>query len=249
MRLTVLGNASRYLAPFAGGSGYLVEHADGDGAAALLLDCGPGVRASLADMDAVAADLRAVLVSHTHYDHVLDLVPVLKEVRQARLVLPPGGAGAMASLADAYGFADEFRHDGGFGEADEGWSATIGPFRVRAARTQHSTPSLAYRVEAGGRSLVYASDGAPCASLAGLARGADALLAHTLLPRIDGASEHARIHATAESIGKLAADAGVARLLLSHRFHEEPAAAFLDAAASNYEGKVELLRDGGAIDL
>lgn len=244
MRLTVLGNASRYLAPFSAGTGYLVEQ----DRAVLLLDCGPGVRGA-PELQNAASDVRAILVSHTHFDHALDLVPVLKELPRARLVLPPGGEDAMASLADAFQFRDEFRHAGGVVEADERWTGTFGPFHVRAAATVHSAPSLGYRLEAGGRSLVYAADGAPGPGLAALAKGADVLLVHTLLPRVDAGSDHARIHATAESAGRLAEEAGVKRLLLSHRFHEEPDAAFLAAATSRFGGKVELVRDGGVLEV
>lgn len=244
MRLTVLGNASRYLAPFSAGSGYLVEHED----AALLLDCGPGIRAAPALADA-AERVAAVLVSHTHFDHVLDLVPVLKELRRARLVLPPDGSARMASLAHAFAFGGPFGHSGGAEEVGEGWTRRFGPFAVSVARTQHRAPSVAYRIEAGGRALVYASDTAPCAPLAALAKGADVLLAHTLMPRLDPEAEHARVHATAETAGALAAEAGVARLLLSHRSHEHPDTAFVEAAASRFRGRVELLRDASVVEV
>ncbi|MDQ3608154.1 MAG: MBL fold metallo-hydrolase, partial [Actinomycetota bacterium] len=70
MRVTVLGKSPSW--PDTGGacSGYLVE----EGATALLLDCGNGVFAKLRERLPYAR-VDAVVISHLHGDHFLDLVP------------------------------------------------------------------------------------------------------------------------------------------------------------------------------
>lgn len=244
VRLTVLGNASRYLAPLSAGTGYLVEH----GEDALLLDCGPGVRAAPALADALPR-LRAVALTHRHFDHLLDLVPVAKAAPKTHLLLPPLGRHAVDALADAYAFEGAFDHPGPVEEVQGGWVRTVGAFTLRSAWARHSVPALAWRVEAGGRALVYAGDGAPADPLRAIAKGCDALLCHTLLPTVEAASPHAAVHATAETAGRLAADVGAKRLLLSHRFHEEKDATFLAASRRAFHGPVELLFEGSTLEV
>lgn len=224
MRLTVLGNASRYLAPLSGGSSYLVEHEG----TRVLLDCGGGARDALERLG--IARLDAVVVSHFHYDHTLDL-PTLRDALDERslLLVPPGERKRLDALATAYAFEGRFDLKARIEEARD--PVQVGPLRLSFAPTQHSAPSMATRIggerrpqptERGpeqGRSLVYAGDTAPCAPLEDLARGCDTLLMHTLLPTVEPGAEHARIHATAETAAALAARAGARTLLLSHRYH------------------------------
>lgn len=243
VRLTVLGNASRYLAPLGGGSSYLLEHEG----TRVLLDAGHGARVALAD--AGIDELHAVWLSHMHFDHVLDL-PTLGGILDddAMVLLPRGERRRLDALADAYVWGAAFEMGAGADEVDAGSELKIGPLRVTFARTQHSAPALAARFEAGGRALVYASDTAPCDALRALARGADLLLMHTLLPTVDAHSEHARIHATAEAAGALARDAGARRLVLSHRYHESPDAAMREAAMRSFE-EVELAEEMKSYDV
>lgn len=208
MRLTVLGNASRYLAPLSGGSSYLVEH---DGTR-VLLDAGGGARDALAQLG--IARLDAVVISHFHHDHTLDL-PTLRDVLDERslLLVPPGERRRLDALATAYAFESRFDLKARIEEARA--PVEVGPLRLSFAPTRHSAPSMATRI--GG--LVYASDTAPCAALEDLSRGCGLLLMHTLLPTVEPDAEHARIHATAETAAALAARAGAGALLLSHRYH------------------------------
>src|SRR3712207_5786011 len=70
MRLTVLGKSPSWQDAGGACSGYLVEEGD----TALLVDCGNGVFSKLRPFrDYVDGD--AVVISHLHADHFLDLVP------------------------------------------------------------------------------------------------------------------------------------------------------------------------------
>src|SRR5690348_5541907 len=70
MRLTVLGKSPSWQDAGGACSGYLIE----DGGSTVLLDCGNGVFSKLRRYrDYTAVD--AVLLSHLHADHFLDLVP------------------------------------------------------------------------------------------------------------------------------------------------------------------------------
>ena len=73
MKLTILGCNGPY--PAAGGacSGYLLESDSGD--TCILIDCGTGALANL--MASGALDrLDAVVLSHLHYDHMSDMLPM-----------------------------------------------------------------------------------------------------------------------------------------------------------------------------
>lgn len=243
VRLTVLGNTGRYLAPLAGGSGYLVE-AEG---ARVLLDCGGGVREACARLGVERLDM--VVLSHFHFDHVQDFVTLRAALDAGTtVVLPPGEARRLDALAQAYVFDGPFDLPGPLVEAREGEALRAGPLRLTFAPTQHSAPSFATRIDGPEGSLVYASDTAPCEGLRRLARGCDLLLMHALIPRVEPHAEHARIHSTAETAAALAAEAGAKRLLLSHRWHGSHDADMLAAALPHFAG-VELARDGMATRL
>ena len=78
MRITVLGKSPAWQDADGACSGYLVE----GGGQTVLLDCGPGVFAKLrAAVDYV--DVDAVVISHLHADHILDLVPFASGLRYA----------------------------------------------------------------------------------------------------------------------------------------------------------------------
>lgn len=243
MRLTVLGNAGRYLAPLSGGSGYLVEAAG----ARIVLDCGSGVRDALARLGSPPPPLDAVVLSHFHHDHVADLVPVMRHLRPGgRLVVPAGERARLDRLAEAFAFEGPFEVPGGVFEAAPGASLTVGDARLRFSENRHGVACVATRVEAEGKALVYASDTAPCDALRDLAHRADLLLMHALLPTVAPDAEHARIHATAATAAALAVASGAGRLVLSHRFHESKDSDMLFEARM---AKVQLARDHGVIEV
>lgn len=244
MRLTVLGNTGRYLAPLSGGSGYLVEHEG----TRVLLDCGSGVRASLARLALDRVD--AVVLSHFHHDHVADFVTVSALVPDGTpVIVPPGEAGRIEALADGFGFRGAWDIPGlRDAPLDEG-PLDVGAVRLRFARTRHSVPSIGTRIEsrASGRSITYASDSAPCDELRDLAHETDLLLMHALLPVVDPASEHAKRHSTASTASALATRAHAKRLVLSHRYHESRDTDML--AEARLFPRVELARDDAVIDV
>ena len=102
VNITVLGKSPAWQDADGACSGYLVR----GGGQTVLLDCGPGVFAKLrTQVDYAAVD--AVVISHLHADHMLDLVPFASGLRygpraaRPRLYAPPGALEAFAGMSSA----------------------------------------------------------------------------------------------------------------------------------------------------
>ena len=121
MRITVLGKSPAWQDTDGACSGYLIQHEE----FTLLLDCGNGVFSKLRRFcDYV--DVDAVLVSHLHADHFLDLVPFSYALTYAPRQQPvpvggwPGTAEpARPELWAPMGSCELFRHlSGSWGKED-----------------------------------------------------------------------------------------------------------------------------------
>lgn len=90
--------------------------------------------------------------------------------------------------------------------------------RALAVATAHGQlPALAWRIEAGGRSIVFAGDiGSVNDGLRRLAQGADLLIAHNAAPETRSEAERAA-YLPPSAIGRLAGEASVKQLVLTHR--------------------------------
>ncbi len=106
-------------------------------------------------------------------------------------------------------------------------------------------PSIAYRVTIGGRRLVFGSDqNGEGAAFVPFAAGADLLVAHFAIPeRASGAA--VRLHARPSTIGRLAREADVGQLLLSHFMARSLASldAGLEEVRRHYSGPVLTAED------
>jgi ribonuclease Z len=165
--------------------------------------------------------LSAVVVTHTHPDHVYGLpalvqsllllgrrapLPVYCRVEHVELVT------RLLDLFELRG--EELRVPVVPVEPREGVRVLETPdFTVTASPNAHGRmPNLAVRADAAGRSLVYSSDTRPCAEVEALARDATALIHEATFARPDPS----QWHSTAREAGRVARAAGVGRLYLAH---------------------------------
>ena len=197
MKLTVIGSSGSFGGPGNPCSSYLVEH-DGH---RVLLDFGNGALGELQRYGDIY-DLQAVILSHLHADHCVDMCGyyVARKYRPGGEPLPLlpvwGPSGTRERIAKAYDTDDAecesvftFRDVlEGAPEGATGNTFETGPFTVRVTRVDHPVEAYAIRLEAGGHTLVYSGDTGPCAALDHLAKGADLLLAEASFqePRDDG---------------------------------------------------------------
>ena len=134
--------------------------------------------------------------------------------------------------------------------------------RVTAALVHHppTVPAFAYRFDAADRSIVVSGDTTPCDSLVALARRADVLVHEALfdaaavdrlVASVPNASDLRRSvlshHTTAEEAGRVAAEAQVGTLVLSHLIPaEDPLVSegmWIDAVRKHFSGRVIVGRD------
>ncbi|MGI8998667.1 MAG: MBL fold metallo-hydrolase [Candidatus Limnocylindria bacterium] len=221
MRLTVLGRSPARPNPGEACAGYLVE----GGGARLLFDIGPGIVAQLLRRHH-PDDLDAVVVSHMHADHMLDLVTLryvypwrrLSPDERLRVVLPPGSADQLLDLAKGVGGAKHFEDAFQLSEHDGSTALRFGSVTITPRETQHYIPCWGFRVEADGRRLAYTADTAPCDGLTDLADDADLLLSEATLRSLDEDAQppEPRGHLTPAEAGIAARNGGVRRLVLTH---------------------------------
>jgi ribonuclease BN (tRNA processing enzyme) len=254
VRLTVVGCAGSFPSPDSPASCYLVEADDAEGRIwRLLLDLGSGALGPLQQYTSLDA-LDAVVLSHLHPDHFLDVCGLYVARRY-----PPGGpapgalpvygpAGVAGRIGEAYG-ADPaaLSEIMDFRELSDGRSVTLGPLTLKPYRVEHPVEAYGLRVEArAGRRpevLAYSGDTDACAALLPLAKGADLFLAEASFQ--EGRDDDARgVHLTGLRAGQAAADAGCRRLLLTHVPVWTDPQVVLAEARSAFPGPVELARPG-----
>jgi ribonuclease BN (tRNA processing enzyme) len=263
VRLTVVGCAGSFPAPDSAASCYLIEADDAAGRTwRVLLDLGNGALGPL-QRYVEPAHLDAVLLSHLHPDHCLDLCGLYVALRYHPAGPPAerlpvyGPSGTMARLAAAYG-AEEGHQLARIYEVREwadGESASIGPLGVLPMLVDHPVEAYGLRVEhraehrPDGRAtvLAYSGDTDACSALVSLAKGADVRLAEAAFTEGRDLTRH--IHMTGLRAGRTAADAGARRLLLTHLpVWTDPAAALAEAR-SVYDGDVEVVTVGAVYPL
>ena len=266
IEITLLGTGSPIPDPSRAGPSTLVRA----GGQVFLVDCGRGVLQRAAAIGLGANGLTALLLTHLHSDHIVDLGDVLitrwvttfgPDPAALPIIGPPGTADVVEATLKAFG------HDIGYrlahhadltarpavetSEYSDGLVWDRGGVTIRVAPTDHRpvAPTIGFRIESGGAAVVLAGDTVPCDSLVELARDADALV-HTvirkdivnLLPqqRIKDICDY---HSSVQEAAATATRAGVRTLILTHYV---PGIApgqeeqWRALAAAEFDGRIEL---------
>jgi ribonuclease BN (tRNA processing enzyme) len=242
MDLTVLGAGPAYTSrPGAVGAAYLV----GNGPDALLLDLGQGAFTNLAGA-IEPSSLRAVVISHLHPDHFIDLVALRHYLRwdfdPPRRVAVFGPAALerrLDALHDEPGFAAAALDI----EPLEVGVRRIGSLTLESRRIRHTDESYGFRVAAGpGPGLVYSGDCGRADDLRPLIRPGDTLLSEVSFGTgpIGPGSEHL----DADAVGQIAAATGVGRVILTHILMGHDRAATVAATAALAGAPVTIVDPG-----
>ncbi|MFN2483684.1 MAG: MBL fold metallo-hydrolase [Candidatus Limnocylindria bacterium] len=242
MRLTVLGRSPAVPNPGEACAGYIVEA----GATRLLFDIGPGVVAQLL-RTGTAGTLSAVVISHMHTDHVLDLVTLRHTfpwlhppARKLDVVMPPGSSDQAADLARAAGDTAFFDKTFAIREHDGSGELRFDSLSVRPMPTQHYVPTWGFRVADGSGTLAYSADSGPCGELVALAEAADLFLCEATLRSAADDLVDARGHLTPNEAGAMAQEARAHRLVLTHLPVADRGAWACGEARAAFDGPTEV---------
>ncbi len=235
----VLGSGGPFVVDNRASSSYVVWV---EGHARVLVDAGGGTFLRFRESGARFEDLHLIAVSHLHPDHVADLAALLwgsDNFRSARLAL--SGPSGDHVYPDTRTFAARLFHegDGAFpglswllGNGEDGYpldvtvidATTLEPgtvietdeLSVTALGVPHSAPALAYRVQVGDASIVFSSDqNGTNPEFVRFAQDADVLIMHfAISSQASGGVTNS--HAPPDVVGRIAAEAGVEKLVLSH---------------------------------
>jgi ribonuclease BN (tRNA processing enzyme) len=257
VRVTVLGKSPSWQDAGGACSGYLVQ----EGEHTLLVDCGNGVFGKLrTQVDYV--DVDAVVLSHLHADHFLDLVPFSYALTYAprqqeadtpvrpALHAPPGARETFRRVTGAWGSDDLIEQAFALAEYAASDEIRVGPLQLRFHRVDHFVECFAIEItsEASRGRFVFGADTGPSDALVRFAQGADILMVEATLMRVEGNGP--RGHLTPAEAGDHALRAGVASLVLTHITDELDWDRALDEARTAYRGGiVSVAREGSVFEL
>jgi ribonuclease Z len=256
IRLRVLGTSAAMPSAERSHVGFVVQ-----AGGSYLVECGPTIPWQLERAGIDHRSIGDVLVSHVHVDHSLGL-PLLFTSGELdgrswplRVYCPESAVERLKTIGRSCypsqaRLIEERVEWVGLPEGAPAERELPGGAYLRSAPGKHGVPDLAYRIEYGGRSMVYSGDTAPAQAVVDLAQGADLLLHDaTWSEVIDGRSSED--HSSCRQAGQIAAAAGVGRLGLVHlhKQYRGREAELRAEAAEAFGGEVLIPDDGDDLEI
>jgi ribonuclease BN (tRNA processing enzyme) len=247
LTLSVLGAGPAWSdRPGSSGAAYLVRSAT----TAVVLDLGQGSFPRLGQA-IEPSRLDAVVVSHLHPDHFIDLIPLRhylayqhQPARSVRVIAPDGLADRIDALHAQPGFTRLSLRVEPYAEGP----IPIGDLTLEARRVRHTADSHAIRIAASeGPGLVYSGDCGVAEDLAPLIRPGDALLVEVSFGA--GPVPPGALHLNAAAVAELAVSARPGRVLLTHLQMALDREAPVEIVRAATGGPVRLVEPGDVIEL
>jgi ribonuclease BN (tRNA processing enzyme) len=251
MEVTILGSGASLLSPDRVSSGLMVETAGEP----LIFDLGAGVLHRLSCSLPEITKIEHVFISHLHIDHVSDMVALIQSLWLSGFDKTLNIYGPSALLKMASGLGEIFPYLKGkikvkYHQVEPGFQVKTKNWTVLAFPVVHGDfEAYGFHIEAEGKRVVYSGDTAPCKEMVRVAKGADLLIHECSLP--DRMKELATTHTTPADLGKLAAEAQVKSLVLTHLYPEllEELNEALNSIRVSFSGKIIVPRDTQIITL
>jgi len=245
IRLTVLGSGTN-VHPTRAAAGYLVQTDQ-----TFLLDFGPRTLSNLITSGVDRHSVTHILFSHFHADHFADFIPFFFDAvifckyqggtrPPLTLIGPRGTATLMGAMMTTFPSFDRAPFRVTIREVSDR-SFRIGETRITPATVTHA-PRLhcvGYRIEYQGHAATYSGDSLYCDSLVRLCREVDLAVLDCSFPE----NRPGEGHLHAGLCGRVAQEAGVNQLILSHFY---PIAERYDVCAQAkqyFPGKVKMAKD------
>ena len=189
----------------------------------VLVDSGSGTLRRMLEVGITYRDIDLLLYTHTHSDHISDLVPILFACKYAGIprekdLLCAGGPGFKDYFNKLKGFYGSWIEPLSYPLAIEEVSQSSIAFRdlrIASKPMNHLPDSVGYRIELrDGKSIVVSGDTDDCRNIIDLAYEADLLVIECSFPdgkKVDG-------HLTPSLAGRIGLESRCRRLLLTHQY-------------------------------
>ena len=213
-----------------------------------IFDLGPGAVGNFRRSGVDPNRLSTVFISHCHADHVSDLIPFLWTIQidgrknPLRVLGPPGFERIFRKLCECTNTPDTFFT----------FPLTVGDVRfgdrignIETCLTDHSIPTLAFKVVDEGKSICYTADTTYSPTVVEFARNVDLLVHEATFLEDQAPIAKLTKHSTARMAGRSGREAKAMRLALFHipppNEHREEE--FRKQASEEYGGEVTVGTD------
>jgi len=254
IQIEVLGSGGPFGNSGLSSSSYLVWI---DGTARILIDAGGGTRGHFQQSGATIGDLELIAISHFHPDHSAELPAILWPSGGKVLIAGPSGhrefpsvevfinrlfgqSGVYAVLGNRLEI-ETISVDASQRGSIEVWRN--GEVALFGYSVPHAdVPSIAYRVDYNGRSIAFSSDqNGSKSGFSDFIMDDDVLIAH--MGREDASPEIAELHVKPSVLGRLASDANVGKVVISHIAFPDVLNENLRILRAHYSGEVTVATD------
>ena len=237
LKITVLGCSGSYASAGGACTGFLVQSPKAN----VWLDAGPGTLANL-QTHIDLSDLTAIVLTHEHADHWLELPVVYNAIRHYILCGPIPVYGTKGTLKLANDMCESIEESFLCEIIEDGDSRFIGDQCWHWSRTQHYVETLACRVDVEDSSFVFTADTGPEWNAKSLGDRVDLMIAESTF--LSERENEEILHLSARQAGLLASNARAEKLVLSHLAPGESESAHLEEAQSVFSGPISLASVG-----
>ncbi len=251
LEVTILGSGASLLSPDRVSAGLMIEIAGEP----LIFDLGAGVLHRLSCSLEDISKIEHIFISHLHIDHVSDIVALIQSLwlsgyeKTLNVYAPSLLLKMVGSLGQIFSYL-QGKVKLKYHQVEPGFQVKTRNWTVLAFPVDHGDiEAYGFHIEAEGKRVVYSGDTAPCKTVLKAAKGADLLIHECSFP--DRMKEEASTHTTPEDLGRLAAEADVKALVLTHLYPEllEELGEALRSIRTSFSGKIIVPRDTQIITL
>ncbi|MBI2415894.1 MAG: MBL fold metallo-hydrolase [Candidatus Kerfeldbacteria bacterium] len=185
----------------------------------LVLDFGRGNLHALTQLGYTVNDIDVICISHTHPDHVADLLAFFQAhfidykrgltTRQLHIIGPSGIRRWFSTIASLV--QEDLGYQPVLYEAPTR-PIIIGDVSITTASVQHNVPALGYRISCDQKTVMYSGDTGYTDQLFKLAHNADV----AILECSNAPDQTSEFHLNPQACGEIASSANVRQLVLTH---------------------------------